>query len=249
MLKLFRCCTTITINNTKKTLSGGSASVICPDLHSQSQWQSTIQTSESWHWNMSCLCVLSISHILPGSLSLTHHLSPKGRILEESLIIFTAHSIIPAKRLIHDLPQWRPTPQSQREKEAKQGTKSASVQKNVYCQWQLLLFWIFVGDEIQMIMSKRKETWRNKIWWRIYLYPSCTKILPYCLYWLKCCVLRYYCQWLLMIQIQLNLWIFHKKTTNLQLTGRERQKAILKINERIKTLARARIWFVHPWLL
>lgn len=128
MLKLFRCCTTIRINN-KKTLSGGSASVICPDLHSQSQWQSTIQMSESWHWNMSCLCVLSISNILPGSFSLTHHLSPKGRILEESLIIFTAHSIIPAKRLIHDLPQWRPTPQSQREKEAKQGTKSAPVQK------------------------------------------------------------------------------------------------------------------------
>lgn len=31
---------------------------------------------------------------------------PNDRILKESLIIFTAHSIIPAKRLIHDLPQW-----------------------------------------------------------------------------------------------------------------------------------------------
>lgn len=31
---------------------------------------------------------------------------PNDRILKESLIIFTAHSIIPTKRLIHDLPQW-----------------------------------------------------------------------------------------------------------------------------------------------
>lgn len=60
--------------------------------------------------------------------SLSHHLSPNGRILE-SLIIFTAHSIIPAKRLIHDLPQWRPTPPSQGEGEAKQERKSASVRK------------------------------------------------------------------------------------------------------------------------
>lgn len=98
----------------------------CSDLHSQSRWQSTIQTSESWHWNISCFSVLSISHILSGSLSHSHHLSPKGRILEESLIIFTAHSIIPTKRLIHDLPQWRPTPPSQEEGEAKQERESAS---------------------------------------------------------------------------------------------------------------------------
>lgn len=65
---------------------------------------------------------------LACTFSLSHHLSPNGRILE-SLIIFTAHSIIPAKRLIHDLPQWRPTPPSQGEGEAKQERKSASVRK------------------------------------------------------------------------------------------------------------------------
>lgn len=134
--------------------------VICPDLHSQSQWQSTIQTSGSWHWNIPCLCVLSISHILSGSLSLSHHLSPKGRILEESLIIFTAHSIIPAKRLIHDLPQWRPTPPSQEEGEAKQERKSAPVQQNILyilrdnfydfefsCGMRSVVFFFFVKEE------------------------------------------------------------------------------------------------------
>lgn len=75
--------------------------------------------AKSWRWNISRLYELSISHTLSHSLCLSHHLSPKGRILEESLIIFTAHSIIPAKRLIHDLPQWRPTPLSQEGRRSK----------------------------------------------------------------------------------------------------------------------------------
>lgn len=98
----------------------GSTMVICSDLLSQSHWQSTIQTSEALKYVPS-LCAFYLTH----SLWLARHLSPKGRILEASLIIFTAHSIIPAKRLIHDLPQWRPTPPSQGEGEAKQERKAA----------------------------------------------------------------------------------------------------------------------------
>lgn len=112
------------------------------------------------------LCVLSISHILSGSLSLSHHLSPKGRILEESLIIFTAHSIIPAKRLIHDLPQRRPTPASQGEGEAKQERKSALVQKNIYILSGNFHHFEFSCGliEIHIPLSKRKETCRDGIY-------------------------------------------------------------------------------------
>lgn len=74
------------------------------------------------------------------TLPLSHRLSPKGRLLEESLIIFTAHSIIPAKRLIHDVPQWRPTPPSQW---SKQERKSAAVQ-NMYALSHDLGFWLWL---------------------------------------------------------------------------------------------------------
>lgn len=109
-------------------------------------------------------CSFHTAHILRRSLSLSPRFSPKGRILEESLIIFTAHSIIPAKRLIHDLSQWRPTPPSQGEEGANGGRKAASVQKNTYPQWWLLWFWICVWDEIHILLPRRKETCCNDIY-------------------------------------------------------------------------------------
>lgn len=145
----------MSVQNNEK--SWASALVIWPDLLSQSQWQSTIQTSASWHWNISHLYELSISHILSGLLCLSHHLSPKGRIVEESLIIFTAHSIIPAKRLIHDLPQWRPTPLSQGERQAKQERKWDSLQNNNKKCTQYILIDNFYDFELSCGMRSVDE--------------------------------------------------------------------------------------------
>ena len=110
-----------------------------------------IETCQRWYWNISCLCVLSISHILFGSLS--HHMSPKGRILEESLIIFTAHSVIPAKRLIHDVPLWRPNPlrggQKQKNKECSPRCK------NISPWWKLSIFWILIWNKFFFSQTRR----------------------------------------------------------------------------------------------
>lgn len=58
---------------------------------------STIQMSQSWRANTFSQC----DFYLPFTPFVQN-----DRILKETLIIFTAHSIIPAKRLINDLPQW-----------------------------------------------------------------------------------------------------------------------------------------------
>lgn len=68
-------------------------------------------------------------HFLSRAISFFTACPLSGGILEESLIIFTAHSIIPAKRLIHDLTQRGPILQSQGLEGAKGERKTTSVGK------------------------------------------------------------------------------------------------------------------------
>lgn len=98
--------------------------------------------------NHFCLCVPSISHILSAVFS--HHLSPKGRILEESLIILSAHSIIPAQRLIHSLPLWRPAPPA----EGEIHKKNTEHKLHMFSEETFNIFHILTGDqEVQLSNS------------------------------------------------------------------------------------------------